>query len=168
MLSALGYLSVIEIGALTIRERQVMPKVTSHRYLYIWACLLVFGMAPSAYAETKTKKTVIIDKESLAEKARGRQVLSGRVKRVGHEVLFIETEDGRKKIDVDDIDFPAPLDELFDEETTVIATGRIKGDKMIAHRIVAVKNGNRKAYISKKPIDITIKGEDDIKIRVNP
>lgn len=124
-------------------------------------------LASPAYAGEKVKKTITIDRD-VVENARGTDVVSGRVTKVGHEIIYVEDGSGRRKIDLDDIGFPRPVKELFDEETHVIATGRLKGGTLFAHRIIVVRDGVRRTYVSRKPVDITIKGEKDIKLRVNP
>ncbi len=132
---------------------------------FLGACA-VNASAP-AYADKKTQKTINISREAI-ERARGNHVVSGDVTKVGHEVIYIESQGERIKIDLDDIAFPESIDEIIHKQDRVVATGILKDDEMTANRIVVIRDGIRRTYISRKPLDIKIKGNDDVKIRITP
>lgn len=138
--------------------------------ILLLACLLYISgaiLSPEASADRKVKKTINISREAI-DRAYGNEVVAGEITKVGHEVIYIETEGGRTKVDLDDIRFPDRIDEIFSEGDHVIATGLLDGDDLIANRIVLTREGVRTTFISKKPVDIKIKGEEDLTIRITP
>ncbi|MCB1681234.1 MAG: hypothetical protein KDI61_02630 [Alphaproteobacteria bacterium] len=136
------------------------------RFLVAFAVLFFAFLPQSAHA---AEKRVIIRRDVI-EEARGNDTVCGVVSRVGHEVIFVKSDEpGRVKVDVDDISFPKPLDDLIDKESRVIATGRFVHGTLVAHTIVVIRGTERRTYVSHKPVDVKVKtGGDDINIRVVP
>lgn len=120
-----------------------------------------------AHDEGKTR-TVLIKRETL-EEALGQKQLSGTVEKVGHEILYVDTEEGVLKVDVDDVNFPDRIKNIFYVGSQVVINGRFKGNRFIATRIVLIEDEIRKTYISRKPVDIMIRGEkENVRLRVIP
>ncbi len=132
---------------------------------FLGACIV--NASTPAYADKKTQKTINISREAI-DRAYGNEVVAGEITKVGHEVIYIETDGVRTKVDLDDIRFPDRIDEIFYEGDRVIATGLFDGDDLEANRIVLIRDGVRTTFISKKPVDIKIKGEEDTTIRITP
>lgn len=140
------------------------------RILLLLVCAICMSgavLSPGAHADRKVKKTINISREAI-DRAYGNEVIAGDITKVGHEVIYIETDDGRMKIDLDDISFPARIDEIFREGDRVVATGLLDEDELTANRIVLIRDDIRRTFISKKPVDIKIKGEEDLTIRITP
>lgn len=133
--------------------------------LYISGFLVCLFFAPSSVF-ANDDKALLIPRQTI-ERAKGSSSVCGPVARVGHESIVVSSKnDGRTEVDLDDIEFPRPVKEIFDKDTRVIATGRFKGDTLIARRIVVIKGENRSVYVSRKPVEIRIKGDKNTKVQV--
>ncbi len=132
------------------------------RFLGLFFFSLMFFHFSSAYAE---KKTFVIPRESL-ERTRDADTICGSVSHVEEGAVFIQSNGlGRVKIDFDGIDFPGPLDEIIKKNSRVIATGRYQGEVLFARRLVVVDGANRKTFVSHKPVEMKLKGKQDVRAK---
>lgn len=132
---------ILRIGAIALIAVSMLPAMTAH-----------------------ADKTVYIPKEKV-EEAMGNDHVSGKVTRVGHERIFIESGSRRIKIDLNDFNFSQDLDEIFEPGMQVCATGRLTGSSTLeARRITVIKTG--RTFQSTKPARVTVKGKENTKVRI--